>query len=331
MWAGRWLGSIPFDPGRVGQAVAPAARHGPLRGKSAHVLSELPSRKSLAKFPFWICAVHINPWQHGSMLECPVSNMEQSIVVDKSTMQMLSPSEADWMHTFFSNVIPSIYLMELLGNLKKDWGEGRDAKEFLASMASKTYGMHTYHNIDYRELITHELAGHHINMSRRPLVGGAQAVTDSRGKSGYFFDVAPESKDLMRWSEKRFTAAEEGLSEEWRNMLRQLDKTDSAKASRRKLIGKITSVSDAVNYADNLMERDTWRSIKGIYDMFDIDRDLANICKIRWNVSGKPHIKKFLPYTAHILRVNLVYDISMTFELVPDRETNIIDLQYLYF
>jgi len=53
MVAGRWLGCIPFDPGRAGRPATLAGAM-PAMGETVTRLSELPSRKSLAKFGFWL-------------------------------------------------------------------------------------------------------------------------------------------------------------------------------------------------------------------------------------------------------------------------------------
>lgn len=183
--------------------------------------------------------------------------MHCALLFDKSAIQMLSHDEASWLHHFANTVITPVVMTEALGNLRKEWRDGRSPEQFLASLAAKIKGFHGYHNVPSEEMLHAELAGYEIEMDGRPAVGGGQTVTDSRGHRGIFFGEPPEDAALRRWTDQDFTAAEEELAALWREGLRQRKIASKGRTANNYDIGRLTSVAEVAAVANDVITRAT--------------------------------------------------------------------------
>jgi hypothetical protein len=52
----------------------------------------------------------------------------------------------------------------------------------------------------------------------------------------------------------------------------------------------------------------------------------------RWEYDGKPPIKEFAPFTAHVMTVDLFFCLALGADLIGrERRSNKIDIAYLYY
>jgi len=58
-------------------------------------------------------------------------------------MQLLSRDEARWFTHFFRGVVAPVFLNESMGNLAKQYADGRDSSKVVAAMAHKVQGLGT--------------------------------------------------------------------------------------------------------------------------------------------------------------------------------------------
>jgi hypothetical protein len=259
--------------------------------------------------------------------------MELSLIPDKSALQMLTDEEAKWMHHFFRNVITPVIMAEALGNLKKEWRDGRDPAPFLASLAKKIKGFMSYPNVRDVDLIMGEFAGHPVEMRGRPAVGGGQTVTDADGHHGIFFDESREDQDLRRWSDKEFSDAEHELARLWRQGLAGLDAASRPESEKPRPARRVASLAEAKRMVDLLLGGSIgiWRTLCFAMDAYGVPEKYRRLIKARWVAAGRPALPAFLPYTSFVVSCDLLYELARDNALVPDRPTNPIDVQYLHY
>ena len=255
---------------------------------------------------------------------------EPSLLADKSALQSLTEEECRWLNHFFRAVITPVIMVETLGNLQKDWRDGRSAEQFLASMARKIRGYFSYPNVEADELILGEFAGYPVEMRGRPCVGGGQMFTDSTGKKGIFFEQSPEERDLHRWSDQDFTDAERELAIAWQETLRQLQVAHGRTTKQPSSLKTLDAAAEAV---DNFLtaEGHQWRLLCLAFEMFKLAPAERRLVGERWKMSGRPAVKDFAPYACFVLKCNLLVDVAQDAGFLPDRPTNAIDLLYLHY
>ena len=142
--------------------------------------------------------------------------MGPHILLDKSVIQSLSFDDIDFLNRYYYLNIPSVLIMEILGDLKKPSKEGEGVtKEKVKYLANKISRQSSAFNADYRNLVLGDLLGHKIKMDRRPVLLGGRAVKGKSGEKGIVFDVSPEEELINKWKVGDFSTEDSVTSQNW--------------------------------------------------------------------------------------------------------------------
>src|SRR6267378_2336801 len=139
------------------------------------------------------------------------------LIFDKSLLQSLNPDEALWLDQFFLVNITPLFFIETLADLEKEVRRGRTPEQVVGSLAAKTPDLHSRPNVHHAALIAGELSGvASIEIGTgRPIVSGGK-YTELGGKSGVFFEPAPEEDAFRRWQRGEFLDLERQRAKRWR-------------------------------------------------------------------------------------------------------------------
>jgi hypothetical protein len=258
-------------------------------------------------------------------------------VYDKSAMQLLSREEARWFTHFFRGVITPVFLIESLSNLAKEFPDKRDPNKVVAAMAAKVHDMGSLPNVPHTELIAMNLRGYEVEMRGAPIVGGGKRVQAANGEWGVFIDETPEEKALRRWQSGEFDEAERAQAAGWRVTSKSFDLqalVRSLKASKQQQADLSNLTLADVKRAVDLFHGDPaaqFRTLNSAFEAFAVDPKGRAAIKRKWVALGRPHISRFAPYAYFALRLTTTFLAGVRFRRLPERPTNIIDLQYLHY
>lgn len=250
-------------------------------------------------------------------------------------MQRLSKDEARWLTHFFRCNITPVYLLEIMGDLAKSAKRGTP-ESMVAALAAKTSSLGSLPNVLHTDLIDQEILGHPVEMRGVPIVGGAQSVSTATGKKGIFIDESPEEKALRRWQNGAFKRDEHEQASVYRQNAKSFDLQvfiRASKAARTKGKKFATSLIELLEAVDRLLDDPgaQYRTLSTALEMFDQPESSKRHVKKHWAAYGRPAIRHFLPYTHHCMRVFTLFGQGVGLGLIPQRPTNVIDLQYLFY
>jgi hypothetical protein len=256
--------------------------------------------------------------------------MGPAILVDKSTFQSLSKKEVFFLQQYYHVVYCSTLFYETLADLAK-CSDIEAGKKEVSKISYKINGMDTCFTTEFRELLTAELFGYEIKMDGRPILSRGKDIVDEEGNRGVFFDEPPEYEALRKWTEGEYSEAEKQIAENWRNSTKNitLDKAKNQSDSFK----KIKNMDELKKFTTEILENPEIQldllqlTLKGITFSQDI-RD--KVCK-RWLDCGMPLMKNYAPYAYYYLLVNLTFYFGVSRNLLSDRLTNIVDLEYVCY
>jgi hypothetical protein len=250
------------------------------------------------------------------------------LIFDKSILQGLNPDEANWLDNFFPTNITPIFFIETLADLEKEVRAGRTAEEVVGSLAYKTPDMGSRPNVHHARIIEAELVGGvRIEMDGRPVVAGG-TLQELDGKTGLVFRRAPEEEAFHRWQRREFLDLERTLAKRWRRALSKPQWPDWNFAS-----GRPKSVTEVRSHVDQIIDQeDQEQSLRlgaALLNMPAIGQDMV---LQRWRKAGRPAVRAFAPFFAHVYAVDLFFHLAVAAGLVSrDRPSHKIDMAYLYY
>jgi len=258
------------------------------------------------------------------------------LIFDKSFLESLSPDESVWLDQFFLTNITPLFFVETLADLEKKARFGHSPEDIVGSLAYKTPDLHSKANVHHRSLLEGELLGQgKIEMEYgRPYIGGGKYV-ELAGKTGAWFEASPEEAALERWQEHKFLELERLYAKQWREELRNINlegiytqyQTSFSDHPKPKTLEEVKIMADKV--IDGSEQEQTL--IIGL-TFIGASPNFREEIMARWRVCGKPSIKKFAPYFAYILSIELFFMIGIGADLIGrGRPSHKIDLAYLYY
>jgi hypothetical protein len=251
------------------------------------------------------------------------------IIFDKSMLQSLRVDEACWLDAFYLPVITPIFFVETLSDLEKQVAKGMTPEQVVGNLADKT-PPNACANMHHKTLCVAELLGNYVvEMSRRPIVGGGEPVVTG-DQRGVFFAPAPEMKALSRWQKGEFLEVERDFARVWRRALSGINFEEVYRRYRCKLSG----LENAREQAGRLLEKDGSRysNLKLALETLGVKEGERRAILVRWKALGGPPLSTFAPYTAHVLTVDLFFNLAIGGDLISrDRPSNKIDISYLYY
>lgn len=254
---------------------------------------------------------------------------------DKSFLQALNVDEAMWFdHFFIANICPLFYV-ETLADLDKSVREGRTPEQEVGFIADKTPYMRgmpcTYHGT----MCLGELMGHPVPMTGQIPVSGGRPVK-SDGKRGVVFDEPPEAQAFSRWQRGEFLQLERQHARAWREALRTLDLPALAEKFRALGInGKnCNSLATAKEIAVGIVrsKEKPFDRIALAFNLLGIPRQYHTPIIQRWSIMGYPAFSDFAPYVAHVLEVEIFFQIALAANHISSvRSSNRADIAYLFY
>lgn len=257
--------------------------------------------------------------------------MPISIIIDKSTFQSLNMDEIFFLNRYYQVTIAPVLLLEVLADLKKNM-KGFNSQRRVIDFARKILQLTPEFTTHYKYVINSSLLGYQVLMDGRPHISGGEPVTASDGKKGYIFHQSLEEKALHRWSEGKFTEAEEFLAEQWRETMTEKNilEKQKQKFSEHREIDSLESLNKILDEYLNNPQSSTEILVR-ITDTFSIDYKIASQIFYRYEQTPIVSIKDFAPYAFYCYKIHLFFSLGILNGLISTRSTNKIDLEYLFY
>ncbi|MCA9500234.1 MAG: hypothetical protein KC588_13670 [Nitrospira sp.] len=254
--------------------------------------------------------------------------MGPMILFDKSTLQSLNVDEACWLDTFYLPIITPLFFVETLADLEKEVRKGRTPEQVVGNLADKTPPNACAH-VDHSTICIGELLGYPVPMDRRPVVRGGRSVATA-DQRGVVFVEPPEMKALNRWQKGNFLEIERDYAKGWRQVLSGID----LEGLYQKYLCRLRSLEEVREKANELINKDGSRytNLKLALETLHVKKDEKLAIVARWKLMGGPPMAIFAPYTAHVLTVDLFFNLAVGADLISrERPSNKIDIAYLYY
>lgn len=262
--------------------------------------------------------------------------MNITIVIDKSTFQMLSYEELLYLSNYYKHNITPVLAMEVLGDLKKEAKEGQmPPSDRVKDFARKLFPVYTIVNTHYKNLIVADLMGNSPSLDGRPNVNVEKSVMSESGMKGQVLSISKEEQSIYKWREGDFNAVDHELSKIWRTATTQDNLLKKLKETLISANGKtgIKDFNQLAELVDKVLQSPEIQQdlLKSAIEIYEVPADLAVKVFSRWHAEGKPLLKDFCPYTYHCLKVDNLFLFGLTNDLITTRPTNRVDCEYLYY
>lgn len=263
-----------------------------------------------------------------------LNRMGPNIIFDKSFLQSLNTDESVWLDMFFTTNITPLFFIETLADLEKEVSKGRTPEQVVGNLATKTPDWSAVANTHHRTILWGELIGEGIVDMQfgRPLVSGG-TYTLLNGKRGVIFEQPPEEEALGRWQRGEFLQLERQQAKMWRRELSLI----SPDAQQRVFEGwyganKPTTLSMVKAAADSVIDGMNGKDALSFgLALLDVALEPQTEVVQRWEAAGTPALSTFAPYFRHVLGVELFFYYARSANLISERITNKVDIDYLYY
>lgn len=262
--------------------------------------------------------------------------MGPNILLDKSVIQSLSFDDIDFLNRYYYLNIPSVLIMEILGDLKKPSKEGEGVtKEKVKYLFNKISRQSLTLNSDYRYLLFGDLHGHKITMDGRPILSGGRVVKGKSGEKGIVLEVSPEEELINKWKVGDFSTEDNVTSQNWRDFTKSVDLEDFQRKLRPVIerLGQPKDMESLVVLADKLLAIKNYQAlcISLLVIQLELDNNMNQSIFLRWEQSGCPFLKDYAPYSYYCARVLVLFNFGLACGLFGTRTTNLVDLEYLFY
>lgn len=255
---------------------------------------------------------------------------------DKSFLQSLSVDESVFFDHFFLPVVCPIFYIETLADLEKQVRKGRTPEQEVGIIADKVPEMSGWPCAYHLDLATQVLFGADVPLDGRIPTSGGQAVKVD-GKVGFRHEEPPEAEAFNRWQNREFLELEHEFARDWRAALNNVDLITVAEGMRAMGVNAqaCKSFEDARAMVDGFLARageSVADQIKLAMVAFGVPLKLEPVLLERWRTQGYPKLAQFAPYAAHVLSVELFFQIALGADLIgPGRASNRTDIGYLFY
>lgn len=262
--------------------------------------------------------------------------MPLSLLLDKSTFQMLHMEQMLVLHRYYNPNVTPILVTEVLGDLSKEVARGTPADK-VAAFARKLLPHQIAVNVDYRSLIEGELLGHPVAADFRPQVGNGTHVRSASGGLGVRIGPSAEEEALSRWREREFTDIEALTAELWRkttrnpDVLRNLKSALKEKLDLKQRIGNLDGIQE---HTDRLLQSSANQEnlLQFALAEFAVSAESATKAYSRWQQECPVSFEHYAPYVYHCCRVRLFFLLALAHDIDGiGRKTDDVDLEYLYY
>jgi hypothetical protein len=252
---------------------------------------------------------------------------------DKSALEALNPDEALWFDNFYRTTITPLFFVETLADLEKEVAAGRTPEQVVGAIASKAPVQNGLPNVHHRALAIADLLGHRVRMDFFPVISGGKRVA-TKDQHGIVFDDMPEFEAFQRWQDGEFLEIERRSAVHWRQALSGLDLHSTYTTFHRPRGHGLSDFVRVKAEAERLLRRDGWRyqMLIATLNALDVPTKMRGAIVACWRAAGGPALPEFAPYAAHVMTVDLVFNLALGADLISrDRPSNKIDIAYLYY
>ena len=257
---------------------------------------------------------------------------------DKSFLQSLTVDEAVWFDHFFMPVVCPIFFVETLADLTKQQraGSTRTPQDEVRILADKSPVMSASPCVHHMQLAIANLLGQTApHLGQVPLAGG-RPVRNKDGKPGVVFENSPEAESFSRWQRGQFFEVERDTASSWRAMLASLNLPEVARGMRNLGITpkNCKSISETYGIAAGLVHSRAApeEQIGLLYSFVHVPTHLQGEILHRWSSAGFPPLATYAPFAAHVLKVELFFQIALAANLISaERASNRADIAYLFY
>jgi hypothetical protein len=214
--------------------------------------------------------------------------------------------------------------------------EGRTPEQEVGIIADKVPEMSGYPCAYHIDLGATTLFGANIPLNGRiPTAGGRPVKLD--GKSGFVHEESAAAQAFRRWQEREFLVVERQFARTWRTTLNSVDLARIAAGMRAMGItpGTCRSLEDAKAIVDRFLERDGAAAVDQLnlaLGLFEIPPEYDFRLFGRWATQGRASLRRFAPYAAHVVAVELFFRITLGAALIGAADTNNrTDIGYLFY
>lgn len=257
---------------------------------------------------------------------------------DKSFLQSLSVDESVWFDHFFLPVICPIFFVETLADLTKQprAGSTRTPQDEVRILADKSPVMSAAPCVHHMHLAISNLLGHPApHLGQVPLAGG-RPVRNKDGKPGVVFENSPEAESFARWQRSEFFEVERDIASSWRAMLANLNLPEVASSIRQLGITpqSCKSINEAYGIAASLVHSRAKPEVQIglLFSFLHVPHHLQRQIIYGWSSAGFPPLASYAPFAAHVLTVELFFQIALAANLISaERASNRADIAYLFY
>ncbi len=189
-------------------------------------------------------------------------------------------------------------------------------------------------NVHHGTLCANEMLGYGFELGLgRPVIAGGQPVA-TLVQRGIMFQHAPEAEALERWQRGEFLEAERLFARKWRRALSGIDLQAIYERYRPPPGARLRDLPAAKEAAERMVRQDGRRfaTLKLAMDSIAAPAALRRTIMARWKRLGGPALPDFAPYTAHVMTVDLFFNLAIGSDLIArTRPSNKVDLAYLYY
>ena len=257
---------------------------------------------------------------------------------DKSFLQSLTVDEAVWFDHFFMPVVCPIFFVETLADLTKQprAGSTRTPQDEVRILADKSPVMSASPCVHHMHLAISNLLGHPApHLGQVPIAGG-RPVRNNQGKPGVVFENSPEAESFYRWQRSEFFEVERDTASSWRAMLASLNLPEVARGMRQLGITprNCKSINEAYGIAAGLVHSraEPEAQVGLLFSFLNVPTHLQGQILHEWSSAGFPPLASYAPFAAHVLTVELFFQIALAANLISaERASNRADIAYLFY
>lgn len=258
------------------------------------------------------------------------------IILDKSTLEALSPGEVFILHKYYHVNIAPVLALEILGDLKKP-RENQSSESRVVQLANKIMAFDAVVNVHYKSQIKASLAGYEVKMDRRPVLSDGRTVKNENGEQGIVFEVSAAEKAFLRWKNSDFSEAEKILGGLWRESTRSLD-IEGLIIDLKKVSPHLPSFKDTKHLFETLTALLARREhqvhfLMAMVNEFGLASDIDFVQKVllRWEAGKFENLEPFAPYAFYCFKVNYFFQLGLINNFFGTKSTNRVDLEYVYY
>jgi hypothetical protein len=170
-------------------------------------------------------------------------------------------------------------------------------------------------------------------MDGRMLLAGKTVKVD--GQIGIIHDPPPEAEAYERWQAREFLDVERRFARLWRDALNGIDLL--AVASGVRALGITPQTCSSLQQAKEIAHRliagnEVHDLIKLAIVVLKADSQIEQAALERWKASGQQSFAEYAPYAAHIVAVEVLFQIALGASLIgTTRVSNRTDIAYLFY